>query len=141
MILCAGGPIGLGTFRRAARGRSTAARAVRGLALCLLVLLTSGALPVASTCLEDVRDCGDKCRYCACKRRSASAKMRAPCPCCQPHAGAQDPLTNLRPAVVPVPAISFEPPAIPETPKRLAGDELSFAPAIPHPPPRTPALV
>jgi hypothetical protein len=129
-------PTVLKGLRGAPRGRLTLPGVLRTLTFCLLAVLASGAVPVASTCLEEVRGCGSQCMRCACKRRPLANSLRAPCPCCRPQPGTQ-PITLLGPAILQDVAASFMPPADAPVRRDFAGDVPSFARPVPHPPPRT----
>jgi hypothetical protein len=121
-------------------GARRAIRSLRTAAICLLVVVTTGGVPTAGSCLEEIVGCGSVCTRCACKHRTDTVGLRTTCPCCQRHAPATNPASSLTPAILPasVPSL-FIPPAhrgtaapIPHVP--------SFSPSVPHPPPRTRTL-
>lgn len=121
--------------QRARWGLRAAARALRTLALCLLVASVSGVLPVAGTCLETVQGCGDMCKRCQCKRRPASGSLRAPCVCCSSQPAAQ-PLTLLDPAVLADVGSSVPRSADARVDRDATDGVPSLARPVPHPPPR-----
>ena len=123
----------------AIHGRTDEARRLwRTLAICLLVIASSGIVPAAAPCFDPGHRCADK--GCICKNRPSSA-MRAPCPCCPSGGSRVGVMHDLGPAVLTDLDLAFdnqlagEPGLVPATVDR------SFLPAVPHPPPRAPSLI
>ena len=124
--------------RGGSSGTSGIARALRLATICVLVVLTSGVLPVAGRWLEDIRGCDrDVCVRCDCRHRTAPTSVRAPCPCCESHPAAPPGhLTPLDPALLPCPTcwpLALETSGLASGP---AGRSPLFTPDVPHPPPR-----
>ena len=126
--------------RRPSSGTSRITDALRLMTICVLVVLTSGALPLASHWSDDIRGCGDLCARCDCKRRAAHATLRAPCPCCESHPSSPGQVTSIEPALLPASAQAPSGPGVCDRVLESAGVLPSFTPSVPHPPPRTVAF-
>lgn len=114
--------------------------AVSRLGVLMLVVATSGVLPLAVICLEEAHGCGEACARCFCKNRPAPVGLRAACPCCQPRPLAAGPASQLLPAILPAPPadIGIEPTSDPVS---LPREGRAASPrTVPHPPPRTLAV-
>jgi hypothetical protein len=116
--------------------RSRVARALRPLAVCVLVVAAAGVVPAAGSCLESLLGCGDVCTRCLCKHRNDTDALRKTCPCCQRHPGTPDQITGAVAAILPGATASF---AVPSTRRPVplrACFRISYSPSVPHPPPR-----
>jgi hypothetical protein len=119
--------------------RRRVARVLRAAAVWLLVIVASGTVSVAATCIHDVSGCQETCARCSCKRRPLGDTLRAPCSCCQPQPGAR-PIAFLETAVLPDNTSSLRPPSHTEAMGASSASVLPYFPSVPHPPPRTSAL-
>jgi hypothetical protein len=111
-------------------------RTVRALGVALLAIAASGTVPVAATCVEDVRGCGDMCARCACKERAPGDALRAPCACCKPQPGVQ-PITLLGPAILSATVASSTAPQLSDLEGRRVTAPPSVTLPVPHPPPES----
>lgn len=106
------------------------------LAVLILALAVSGALPLAAACLEAAHGCGETCARCICRNRPAPVGLRAPCPCCQPRPLAAGPAAQLLPAILPErsAAIAIDPALDPV--RLFHAGAIAHTRPVPHPPPR-----
>jgi hypothetical protein len=121
-----------GTIDRESSRLQRVAHAARAMAICLLVVMTSGVVPVAAPCLERTHRCSPQC---LCKQNPAPA-VRAQCPCCPPGGGRVGVIHDAGPAILPSLALSFAHPHLLDPVSAPANLDRSFMPAVPHPPPR-----
>jgi hypothetical protein len=109
--------------------------ALRPVLIWLLVVVASGAAPVAALCIERGDGCGEMCARCWCKKTGPHANLRARCPCCEPTPGTAV-VTLTPPAVLPADRPTIGPPPHCATPPVRAAQVTSLAERIPDPPPR-----
>jgi hypothetical protein len=113
---------------------------VRSLAFCLLVVFVSDIAVALHQCVEQTHGCGDLCARCFCKRDADKTRIRTVCPCCRPQADFGTPVTTLDPAVLPAAVVPLPAPPVTRAAPDRAVSAFSYAPAIPHPPPRLAAF-
>ena len=112
------------------------ARAIRAVLIALFVVSANDAVPLALETLNEPPRCGDSCPRCLCRRHSVPAGMRAPCPCCSSRPAGQTGISPLPPAVLPDATRTDVPMPAADPGSDLVDRRLSFAPSVPHPPPR-----
>jgi hypothetical protein len=128
----------MSTPPRPRRAASRTIDALRALVMCIVALATTGAVPSAVSCFEELHGCGHKMR-CLC-RHCPTTGVRGPCSCCDGQPGAWSRTGALEPAVVPRPSVSAPALAPLGHSAILPQFRLSFTTDVPHPPPRTHSL-
>ena len=124
----------MGAFSRGPH-RFGIAQALRGLALCVLVVSVTDTAGTVALFASTHEGCGAACARCFCKRDADTTRVRPVCPCCRPRTDL-GPLTNVDPALVPCRAVSLLLLPLTRAVPAWATSAFSFAPAVPHPPPR-----
>jgi hypothetical protein len=115
------------------------AQVLHCLAVCLLVVSVTDTAGTVALFASAHEGCGAACTRCFCKRDADATRVRPVCPCCRPRTDL-GPLTNVDPALVPCRAVSLLLLPLTRAVPTCAAFAFSFAPAVPHPPPRSVAV-